>query len=73
MRRREAALSKEEPPATAHRRGTLPSPAAAAATELIADAVAMELMLRAARVPHRGAAASLLEVLPAAPRRVTRR
>ena len=47
--------TKEEPPSTAHRRGTLPSPASAAATEL---------MLRAARVPPRGAAASLLEVLP---------
>ena len=57
-------FSKDEPPSTAHRRGTLPSPTAAAAKEEGADAVAMELMLRAARVP-RGAAASLLE----APRR----
>ena len=32
-----------------------------------ADAFATELMLRAARVPPRGAAASLLEVLRAAP------
>ena len=45
---------KRRAPSTAHRRGTLPSPAAAAATEL---------MLRVARVPPRGADASLLEVL----------
>ena len=38
-----------------------------------ADAAATELMLRAARVPPQGAAASLLEVLPAAPREGTRR
>ena len=38
-----------------------------------ADDAATELMLRAARVPPRGAAASLLEVLPAAPRGGTRR
>ena len=38
-----------------------------------ADAAATELMLRAARVPPRGAAAPLLGVLPAAPRGGTRR
>ena len=65
-------------------RGTLPSPAAAAATELMllrrswcccdrAGAIATELVLRAARVPSRGVAASLLEVLPGAPRGGTRR
>ena len=51
-------------PSTAHGRGTLPSPASAAATKL---------MLRAARVPPRGAAASLLKVLLAAPQGGTRR
>ena len=50
-------------PSTAHGRGTLPSPACYCDG---ADAAATELKLRAARVPLRGAAASLLEVLLAA-------